>query len=139
MTEHVVQRAIFNPFISFDLLNITNGNAVPVQSNILLNKFYSIYTFTHLNRNDVYLLHIVGGIFPMEYILQVMSQHHTIRNLSHEEYLKEFQNYTLTSFHCEHSVIERDKFFLIARIAITVNEDDTANTNEQQVSSQHHA
>jgi hypothetical protein len=27
-----------------------------VQSNILLNKFYSIYTFTHLNRNDVYLL-----------------------------------------------------------------------------------
>ena len=84
MTEHVDQRAIFTPFISFDLLNITNGNAVPVQSNILLNKFYSIYTFTHLNRNDVYLLHIVGGTFPMGYILQVMSQHHTIRNLSHD-------------------------------------------------------
>ena len=102
---------------------------IPIQSNILLNKFYSIYTYTHLNRNEVYLIKIVGGTFPMGYVLQVMTENHNIRNLTHDQYLKEYQHYTLTSFHCEHPIIEQDKFYLISRIAVLVNDDDSNNNN----------
>ena len=142
MQEHIDCRAIFQPFISFDLINISNGMEIPIQSNILLNKFYSIYTYTHLNRNEIYLIKIVGGTFPMGYVLQVMTENHNIRNLTHDQYLKEYQHYTLTSFHCEHPIIEQDKFYLISRIAVLVNDDDSSNNNnnsninnEQQSSS----
>ena len=54
----------------------------------------------------------------MGYIAQVMTDRHHIKNMSKNEYMKEYEGYKESISHIEHSAIEGGKFFLIAKFAM---------------------
>ena len=104
------------PYISFDIIDTTTKQKI--QSNIILNHFYSIYSFDKLNPKSNYAIMSNGGSHTMGYIAQVMTDRHHIKNMSKNEYMKEYEGYKESISHIEHSAIEGGKFFLIAKFAL---------------------
>ena len=115
---------VIYPYISFDL--IEKNNKCIIQKNIVLNKFYSIYTFSELEKNKEYFIKINGGEYPTGYILQIMTEGHKIKNMSFENYLQEYENFLLYENQISIPIIEKNKSYQIAKL-ILYNEEEIIN------------
>ena len=115
---------VIYPYISFDL--VENNSKCIIQKNIVLNKFYSIYTFSNLEKNKEYFIKINGGEYPTGYILQIMTEGHKIKNMSFENYLQEYENFLLYENQISIPIIEKNKYYQIAKF-ILYNEEEITN------------
>lgn len=106
------------PYISFDLINKEENKII--KSNVIMNKFYSIFAYDQLDPKANYLLVIRSGNNQMGYIMQMMSESHSIHNMPINEYMKSHEGFSSAEFHVEHGIIEKEKYYLIARLAMTV-------------------
>ena len=115
---------VIYPYISFDLIE-KNSKCI-IQKNIVLKKFYSIYTFSELEKNKEYFIKINGGEYPTGYILQIMTEGHKIKNMSFNNFLLEYENFLLYENQISIPVIEKDKYYQIAKF-ILYNEEEITN------------
>ena len=110
-----IENVIF-PYISFDLID--KSNKCIIQNNIILNKFYSIYTFDKLDRNNEYLIKINGGEYPTGYILQIMTEAHKIQNISFNKFLCDYENFLTYENQIFIPIIEKNKYYQFAKFNI---------------------
>ena len=114
-----IKNVIF-PYISFDLVD--KSNKCIIQNNIILNKFYSVYTFSELEKDNEYFIKINGGEYPTGYILQIMTEGHKIQNMSFNTYISEYENFLVYENQVYIPSIEKNKYYQIAKFIINNEE-----------------
>ena len=115
-----IENVIF-PYISFDLVN--KSNKCIIQRNVILNKFYSIFTFDELDKNNEYFIKINGGDYPTGYVLQIMTEVHKIENLSFNQFLLNYENFNVYENQIYIPTIEKNKYYQFAKFTIESDND----------------
>ena len=105
-----------NLYIIFDLIEY-NGEVI--YENLHLTSFHSTIQIDTLDPNKEYFILIKSFLTPLGYHLSLYSDH-LIDNMSYNNYLKKFRNYANYTFKIDHSALEKNKYFLMMRTALTI-------------------
>ena len=113
---------VMYPYISIDL--IEKDSNIPINKNIILNKFYSLFYYPYLSKEKEYFVKINGGQTPYGYNLQVFSDFYKIQHLSINNFLKKFFSFQEFNTSVEtFGPIEKNKNYLLAKVSFILKED----------------
>lgn len=105
-------------YANFDLID---SYGKEIQSNIVLNKFYSTYFNENLEMEKNYFLQLKSFFCPFGFNFNVYSDHN-IDAMDYSIYLNKFLNYKTKSFKIEHPTLEKNRLSLISKFKIKLLE-----------------
>jgi hypothetical protein len=119
INPHNIFNYNLNFYLTFDLINAAGD---VIKQDITLNKFFQSYIMIDLDKNESYYLIMKGHFAPFGFFLQFFANNHQIENMTFNNYLKKAQNYQVLNYKLDHINLEKNKFYLLSRYSISLNE-----------------